>query len=103
MWPEILPRIQSLLNNTFSLITSKIPNKIAYRLSTRRPLDLLAAIPTPDVSSQLDVTDAIAFTTANSKKHYDRRYQPLFIKVGEWAMLCLYKGYSIFSILGVTK
>lgn len=103
MWPEILPKIQSLLNNTSSSTTGKTPNEIAYGFSTRRPLDLLAAIPTPDVSSRLDAADAIAFATANQKEHYDRRHQPLFMKVGEWAMLCLHKGYSIPLTLGVTK
>lgn len=74
VWPEILPRIQSLLNNTSSSTTGKTPNEIAYGFSTRRPLDLLAAIPTPDVSSRLDAANAIAFATANQKEHYDQRY-----------------------------
>ena len=29
-WPEVLPRIQSLLNNTFFSTTGKTPNEIAY-------------------------------------------------------------------------
>lgn len=86
-----------------SSTTGKTPNEIAYGFSTRRPLDLLAAIPIPDLASQLDAADAMAFATASQKEHYDRRHQPLFMKVGEWAMLCLYKGYSIPSTWGVTK
>lgn len=66
-----------------SSTTGKTPNEIAYRFSTRRPLDLLAAIPTPDITSQLDAANAIAFPTANQKEHYNRRHQPLFMKVGK--------------------
>lgn len=55
-------------------MTGKTPNEIAYGLSTRQLLDLLAAIPTPDVASQLDAADAIAFATVNQKEHYDQRY-----------------------------
>lgn len=71
VWPEILLKIQSLLNNMSFSITSKTPNKIAYRFSTRRPLDLLAAIPTLDISLQLDTADAIAFATVKKKENYN--------------------------------
>lgn len=63
----------------------------------------MAVIPIPDVVSRLDIANTIAFVTANQKKHYNQRHQPLFMKVGEWAMLRLYKGYSILSTLGFTK
>ncbi len=38
-----------------------------------------------------------------NKNHYDCNYQPLFLKIREYALLCLHKGYSIASTLGVTK
>lgn len=41
-WPKVLPRIQSLLNNTSSSTTGKTPNEIAYSFSLQRPLDLLS-------------------------------------------------------------
>lgn len=47
--------------------------------------------------------DAISFALANHKEHYDRSHQPLFMKVGDWTMLKLHKGYSIPSSVGVTK
>lgn len=75
VWPEILPKIQSLLNNTFFSTTGKTFNEIVYGFSTRRPLDLLAVILTPDIASQLDAVDAIAFTTTNQKEYYNRRHQ----------------------------
>ncbi len=103
-WPKVLPQIQSLLNNTSSSTTGKTPNEIAYRFSPRRPLDLCSAVTSPNTYiARAEATDAISFALANQKEHYDRRHQPLFMKVGEWAMLKLHKGYSIPSSMGVTK
>lgn len=103
-WPEVLPRIQSLLNNTSSSTTGKTPNEIAYGFSPRRPLDLILAIDVPNASvARTDAADAISFALLNQKEHYDRKHQPLFMKVGDWAMLRLHKGYSIPSSAGVTK
>ena len=47
--------------------------------------------------------DIISFALANHKKHYDKSHQPLFMKVEDWALLKLHKGYSIPSSVGVTK
>lgn len=104
LWLEILPRNQSILNNTSSSTTSKTPNEIAYGFSTRRPLDLLFATHPPEPQiARAEAADAIAFATSNQKEHYDRKHQPLFMKVGEWTMLRLHKGFSIPSSVGVTK
>ena len=103
-WPEVLPHIQSLLNNTSSSTTGKTPNKIAYGFSPRRPLDLCSAATLPDTYvARTGAADAIFFALANHKEHYNRSHQPLFMKVGDWAMLKLHKGYSILSSVGVTK
>ena len=40
---------------------------------------------------------------SNQKTTYDRKHQPLFMKVGEWAMLRLHKGYNIPATAGVTR
>ncbi len=67
-----------------------MPNKVAYSFSLRRPLDLLAAFPTSDaLTTCADVSEAISFTLLNQKVTYDRKHQPLFIKVGAWAILQL--------------
>lgn len=47
--------------------------------------------------------DAISFALINEKQHYDRAHQPMYLKVGEWALVRLHKGYSIPATLGVTK
>ena len=103
-WLEVLPRIQSLLNNSSLSTTEKTPNEVAYEFSPRRPLDLCATITWPDTYvTRTEAADAIFFALANHKEHYDRSHQPLFMKVGDWAMLKLHKGYSISSSVGVTK
>lgn len=50
-----------------------------------------------------DAADAISFALANQKAHYNRKHQPMFMKVGDWAMLRLHKGYSILTSAGITK
>ena len=104
LWPEVLPRIQSILNNTSSSTTGKTPNEIAYGFSLRRPLDLLSDPLLPNTfQARADTADAISFALANQKTNYDRKHQPLFMKVGDWAMLKLHKEYSIPSSASVTK
>ena len=103
-WPEVLPRIQSLLNNTSSTTTGKTPNEIAYRFSPRRTLDLYSTATRPDTYvAHTEATNAISFALANHKEHYDKSHQPLVMKVGDWAMLKLHKGYSIPSSVSMTK
>lgn len=104
LWLEVLLQIQSILNNTSSSTTGKTPNKVAYSFFSYRPLDLLSPPGLPAVfQTRADVADAIFFVLTNQKAHYNRKHQPLFLKVEDWAMLRLYKGYSIPSSLGVTK
>ena len=103
-WPQVFPRIQAIINNSSSLTTGKTPNELAYDFSPRRPLDLLAALPNPDaLSVRADSTEAISFALLNQKLVYNCCHQPLFMKVGEWALLRLHKGYSIPATAGVTK
>ncbi len=74
-WPEVLPWIQSLLNNTSSSTTGKTSNKIAYGFSPGRSLDLCSAVALPNMYvACAEATDTISFTLANQKEHYDRRH-----------------------------
>ena len=96
-------RIQSLLNNTSFSTSRKIPNKIAYRFFPKRPLNLYLATTVADTYiTRTRAADSIYFAITNYKKYYNTSYQPLFIKVGNWAMLKFYKDYSIFSSVRVT-
>lgn len=104
LWPQILPRIQVIINNTSSFSTGKTPNKMAYGFSPRRSLDLLAALPTTDaLAACTDATEAVFFALLNQKVTNDRKHQPLFMKIGEYTIFWLHKGYSIPAIAGVTQ
>lgn len=82
----------------------KIPNKIIYGFLPRRPLDLISLSFLPKTYiTQANAVDVISFTFANQKAYYDRKHQTFFMKVGNWAMLKLYKDYSILSLTGVIK
>lgn len=103
-WPEVLPRIQFLFNNTSSSITGKTLNKVAYGFSPRRSLDLCLTATSLNTSvTQTGAADAIFFALANHKKHFDRSHQSLFMKVGDWALLKLHRSYSIPSSIRITK
>ena len=103
-WLQVLLRIQAIINNSSSSITGKTPNELAYGFSPRYPLDFLAALPTSDaLSARADVTEAISFALLNQKLVYNYCHQPLFMKVDEWALLRLHKGYSIPATARVTK
>ena len=82
----------------------KTPNKVAYGFSPWRPLDLLSPLGlSAAFQARADAADAISFALTNQKVHYDRKYQPLFLKFGDWTMLRLHKSYSIPSLLRVIK
>lgn len=105
-WPRALSSIQAVQNNVSSTTTTKTPNEVSYGFTPNRPLDLANA--STDEQDQhfiarKEARDALAFANMNYKRHYDRKHQPLFLKVGEYALLKLHKGYSIPSTIGVTK
>ena len=76
---------------------------MAYSFFLCRSLDLLAAIPTPDaLAARADVAEAVSFALLNQKVTYNQKHQPLFMKIEEWAMLRLHKGYNIPAMAGVT-
>ena len=100
-WPEVLPRLQAFLNN--SSATGPTPNEVAYGFTPNKPLDLIAMSSTPNkFIARTTAADAIAFAQMSNKFHYDRKHQPMFLRVGDWALLRLHKGYSIPATLGIT-
>ena len=96
-WPKMLPRIQALLNNSPLSTTSKTLNELAYGFKLNRPLDLVVAIESPQQPklARIEAVDAISFAQMHQKFHYDRRYQPMYLKQGDEAYLRLHHGYKI--------
>lgn len=82
----------------------KILNKIAYSFFPQRLLDLLGPPEFPALFQACAYTaNAISFVLTNQKTYYNRKHQTLFLNIGDWAMLRLYKSYFIPSSLGVIK
>ena len=103
-WLKVLLRIQSLINNTESLFTTKTPNKVAFGFTPNRLLDLLAgSIKMNHEIAQVEVKSVISFAQVNFKHHYDYSHQPMNLKINNFVLLCLYKRYSISLTLAITK
>ena len=101
-WPTVLPRLQSLLNNSTSS-NGNTPNEVAYGFQPNTALDLLSKQAPVDIGvdragARIAAEDAISFAQMNFKFHYDRKHQPMFMKVGDYALIRLHKGYSIPAI-----
>ena len=62
------PMHWAIINNNLSSTIGKTSNKRAYGFTPWRPLDLLAALPTPHaLAARADATEAISFTLLNQK------------------------------------
>ena len=96
-WPSVLPRIQTLMNNTSSASTGHSANDIAYGFSLNKPLDL-AKLP-PQINNiavtRVDAADTLSFAQIQQEFHYNRKHQPMFFRTGDKVYLRLYKGYDI--------
>ena len=100
MWPTTIPRIQGFLNSS----GSPSANEVTFGFTPNRPLDLLSNTQKIDhFLARTSAKEAIDFAQLSNKFHYDRHHQPMFLKVGDWALLRLHKGYKIPSTLGITK
>ena len=103
-WPEVLPRIQAVLNNSESASTNKTPNEIALGFTPNRPLDLLlSATPVDYDMARIEARDALSYAQLNQKFHHDCSHTPMFLRVGDWALIKLHKGYNIPSTAHITK
>ena len=103
LWPTVLPRLQSYMNNSVAAATGKTPNEAAYGFTPTAALDLWkadTADPTviDPAMARLAVSDAIAFAQMRAKFYYDQSHKPLNLAVGEYALLRLHKGYHIPSV-----
>lgn len=101
-WPDLMPKLQRALNNSVAS-TGHTPNEVAYGFTPAQP-DLMPQQPSAAAAADLrtaqriiraEVADAIALGQMYSKQDYDRKHQPLYMKVGDWALLRLHKGYKI--------
>lgn len=103
-WPKVLLWVQLLINNTKSTSITKTPNEVVLGFTPNQSLDLLAgSIRLDHKVAQVETKNAISFAQVNFKYHYDWSHQPMNLKVNNFTLLWLHKGYLIPSILGITK
>lgn len=66
LWPQVIPCIQPIINNTSLLLAKKRLNKTAYGFFLYRPLDFLIMFPTPNtLTTCANIAEAIFFTLLN--------------------------------------
>lgn len=103
-WPKVLLWVQLLINNTKSTSITKTPNEVVLGFTPNQSLDLLAgSIRLDHKVAQVETKNAISFAQVNFKYHYDWLHQPMNLKVNNFTLLRLHKGYLIPSTLGITK
>jgi transposase InsO family protein len=101
LWPTVLPRMQSAINNAVNLTaTGKSPNEILYGFKPKEAIDLLTEpvlknIDKDRTAARIDAKDAIAFAAMRAKSHYDRRHHEMFLNPGNWVNIRLHRGYTL--------
>ena len=97
-WPNCIPQIQSVINNSTSS-AGKSPNEICYGFTPNFTIDFTKdeAVQRDLPKARISTSDALDFAVMNTKHNYDRKHTAMFLKVGEYALLRLHRGYSIPS------
>lgn len=84
LWPQVMPYIQAIINNGSSSSTRKTFNKVVYSFFLYRSFDPLTIFSTPEaLANRIDIVETVSFVLLNQKVFYNRKHQPLFIKVRE--------------------
>src|SRR5438045_8428519 len=97
-WLWCLPRIQSELNHS-KPSTGSTPYAVIYGFTPDFIIDYTAD---PDIdlpAARVDAADALDFAAMNMKYYYDRHHTAMFLAPGDYALLCLHKGYDLPSEL----
>jgi hypothetical protein len=96
-WSHCLSILQSQLNN-ITIAMSKISNEIVYEFISIQSADLSASKSLSTFDSahvRKEIADALAWTQLQMKNHYDRKHQSLNLKIEDFVLLRLHKGYNI--------
>jgi hypothetical protein len=82
-WSRSLGQIQAAFNNSIRP-TGKIPNEIVYSFTLNFASRL--ATDTQEINipfARIKVTNVLDLIIFKDKAYYDRRYTPIFFKIGE--------------------
>ena len=100
---EVLPYIQSTINNSPSSVIGLAPNELCYRFRVNDATSML--LRDPELSEEAfhklrlakreEADDAMAFAAVLMKARYDAKHLILNLKEGDEVFLKLHHGYSI--------
>ena len=78
-------------------MTKRTPNEAVYEFTLNQPLNMISENLSElnATLTKIDVQDTITFVNMDTKHHYDRRHQLMFLRLSDYTLLRLYKGYSI--------
>ena len=111
---NVLSKIQQHLNNKIFAIIIKSSNETIYEFTLLDSLNLLKFINKFIESTwkffantfffvvtrvKIEIVDSIAFVQINAKHCYNRKYQLLYIRFDDYALIRLYKKYNISSTI----
>lgn len=86
------------------MATTKTPNKVILGFISNQSLNLLAEKNAINMAVvRTNTKDIILFAQMNFKHHYDQVYQPINLKIGNFAVLRLHKKYFIPSAVNIIK
>lgn len=98
-WIDCLPQIQAAFNNSVTT-TGKTPNEVAYGFTPNFSVNLSQDAPEFSFPiARIEAAEAIEVGQLASKKSYDRKHQSMFLKVGDYALLRLHKGYKLPAMI----
>lgn len=105
-WPSVLGVIQRSFNNSPTTV-GRTPNEICYGFTPVTSSTLAKPSPNPISTTtrtniRNEVEDTIALGQMLAKNAYDKNHKLIELKIDDWVLLRLHKGYSIPSsaILG---
>jgi hypothetical protein len=101
-WSSCLSTIQSHMNNSTRSL-DKTSNEIVYDfisiqssdLTTSNSTTAIIATQVNQIRLRKKIFDFIVWSQLQMKQRYNRKHQSLFMKIDDFALLRLYKGYNI--------
>ena len=102
-WDDILPYVQSIMNNSPSSVTGIAPNELCYGFRINDTTNMLLTDPGLPaegfhqlrLAKREEAEDAMAFASISTKHRYDEKHLELKVRKGDRVFLRLHDGYSI--------
>lgn len=94
-WPQVLPRLQAVINLTIATSTGHSPHQIMYSLTLGSALALPASTTMQDFTVWIDAQEALTWAAMSMKWCYDVVHSPQYFCPGDLVLIWLHHRYSI--------